>query len=87
MGDVLSASERLRVEAEEYLELDEDRVFVPTRISGRGKSSGVELGQIRSGATVFHIRDGKASRLVVYFSRDHVLADLTLAPDTGTPGS
>jgi hypothetical protein len=30
-------------------------------------------------ATVFHIRGGKVTRLVVYFDREHAFADLGLS--------
>jgi hypothetical protein len=40
-------------------------------LSGRGKTSGVELGQMRSkGANVFHIRGGKVTKIVAYFDCD-----------------
>jgi hypothetical protein len=35
--------------------------------SGRGKTSGVELDQMRTkGASLFHVRDGNVTRLVLY---------------------
>jgi ketosteroid isomerase-like protein len=65
-----------RVHAEEYRELDDERVLVLTCQSGRGKSSGLETSQRR--ATLFHIRDGKITRRVNYWDRDRALADLGL---------
>jgi ketosteroid isomerase-like protein len=68
-----------RVEALEYRELTGDRVLVFTRMSGRGKASGLELEEMRTqGATVFHIRDGKVTRHVYYWDRERALADLGL---------
>jgi ketosteroid isomerase-like protein len=56
----LSAWEDFRPEAEEYREIDGERVLVLLRFGGRGKTSGVEIGQMQSnGANLFHIRDGK----------------------------
>ncbi len=42
--DWLSAWEDLRVEADQYRELDDERVLVLVRNIGRGKTSGLELG-------------------------------------------
>src|SRR5437870_6351158 len=52
--NILSAWENFRLEADEYRELDAERVLVLVRWSGRGKTSGVELGQISAkGAGLF----------------------------------
>jgi ketosteroid isomerase-like protein len=78
-GGFLSAWEELRVGADEYRELDGERVLVLGSFSGRGKTSGLELGQMRSkGASLFHVRGGKVTRLVLYVDRDRALADLGL---------
>jgi ketosteroid isomerase-like protein len=81
MRDLLNAWEEWRVQADDYRELDDEQVLVLDHRSGRGKTSGLELSQIRSqGAHLFHIRDGKVTRLVRYLNRDRALADLGLAP-------
>jgi ketosteroid isomerase-like protein len=77
--DYLEVWERYGVEAEEYRELDVERVLVLYRHSGRGKTSGLNLGQIQSNAAMlFHIRDGKVTRIVIYYDRERALADLGL---------
>lgn len=39
----------------------------------------MDLGKLRTtGANVFHIREGKVVKLVIYFDRRHALADLGL---------
>jgi ketosteroid isomerase-like protein len=75
----LSAWEEVCVEAEEFRELDDERVLVLHDYSGRGKTSGLELGQMRAkGAALYHIRGGKVTKLVGYFDREHAFADLGL---------
>jgi ketosteroid isomerase-like protein len=76
----LDAWEDYDVGADEYRELDGERVLVLSRHSGRGKASGLELGQIsaKGGAFLFQLRDGRVIRFVVYFDRDCALADLGL---------
>jgi ketosteroid isomerase-like protein len=84
--DFLSAWDDWRIEAEEYRELDDERVLVLYRRSGRGKASGLEVGQISSmAANVFHVRNGKVTRLAVYWDSERALADLGLAPEGGSP--
>lgn len=84
--DWLSAWDALSVEAEEYRELDGERVLVLTLYTGRGKTSGLELAQMRTqGAILFHIRDGKVTRRVGYWDREQAFADLGLAPESDTP--
>jgi ketosteroid isomerase-like protein len=75
----LSAWEQWRVEAEEYRELDDERVLVPFHFNARGKASGLEVGQIwTKGAQVFHVRGDKVTRIVQYLDRENAFADLGL---------
>ena len=71
--------------ADEFREIDDERVLVLTHLSGRGKTSGLELGQVQTKqANLLYIRDGKVTRLVIYNYREHAFAALGLTPDTGT---
>jgi ketosteroid isomerase-like protein len=82
----LSAWEGFRVEADEYRELDGERVLVLIHRRGSGKTSGVELEHMQTGgAHLFHVRGGKVTRFVAYADRERALADLGLASDTGSP--
>ena len=78
--DWLSAWEGWTAEAEDYRELDDERVIVMTTSSGRGKTSGLgvrELG-FAHGANLFHLREGKVTTLVTYWNRENALTDLGL---------
>ena len=61
---------------EEYRELDDGRIFVLDRLTGRGRSSGLQGEAV--GARVFEISDGRVTRIVVYLDRDRARADLGL---------
>jgi ketosteroid isomerase-like protein len=79
-SDWLGAWEEYRVEVDEYRELDDERVLVLMLHCGRGKASGLDVGQIkRAGANVLHVRDGKVTSLVLYWDRQRALADLGLS--------
>jgi len=83
---LLNAWEGYRAEAEEYRELDDERVLVLIRRSGRGKRSGLELdASWPRGAEILHIKQGRVTRIVKYFDRDRALADLGLAPEGDAP--
>jgi ketosteroid isomerase-like protein len=85
--DWLIAWEDFRTGAQGYRELDGERVLVFSHFSGRGKTSRLELGQSQTKqANVFHVRDGKVTRFVVYWDRERALADLGLAPDDDLTG-
>ena len=50
-------------------------------MSGQGKTSGMELGDMHAkNANLFEIRGGKVTRLVLYWDRSLALASLDLAP-------
>src|SRR5438552_18535447 len=77
--DTLVAWEDYRAEAKEYRELDDERVLVFFRTTGRGKTSGLQLGELQvEGAVLFQVHDGKVTRLVLYRDGDRALADLDL---------
>lgn len=81
--NVLTAMEEHRGEADEYRELDGERILVFTYRSARGKTSGVEFGQMRSkGAALFHLRNARVTRLVVYFDAERAVADLGSSSET-----
>jgi ketosteroid isomerase-like protein len=85
-GSFLSAWEGFHHRADEYRELDGERVLVLARFGGRGKGSGLEIGEIGpKGAVLFQLHAGKVRRIVLYFDRQHALADLAL--ESGSPGS
>ena len=81
MREFLAAWKGYRVEPAAYRELDEERILVLTRDSGRGRTSDVNTQQMR--ANLFHLRDGKVTRLTSYWSRERALADLGLTSELG----
>jgi ketosteroid isomerase-like protein len=72
----LTTWEDFRAEADDFRVLDQERVLVFGRMSGHGRASGA-LGETAT-VNLFHIRDGKVTRLVLYASRERALADLGL---------
>jgi ketosteroid isomerase-like protein len=77
LRNFLSAWEGFHSVADEYRELDDERVLVLTMYRGRGKKSGLELEQMGAkGAALYSIRGGKVTRLVFYFDRERAFADL-----------
>jgi ketosteroid isomerase-like protein len=77
--EYLGQWEDYRVTAEEYREVDADTVLVFNRITGRGRTSGVEIGDTASRpANLFHMRDGLVLKMVLYWDRRRALHDLGL---------
>jgi ketosteroid isomerase-like protein len=88
LRDFLNAWEEHRIDVDEYRQFDDERVLVLTRYSGRGKTSGLELGQLGTKvAHILHVRDCKVTKFVAYFDHEHALSDLGLPSDDGPPGS
>jgi ketosteroid isomerase-like protein len=77
--DILTAWEDFRQVPDEFREVDAERVQVLFRGTGRGKRSGVDLQS--KWANVFHLHDGKVTRILLYYDRDRALADLGLAAE------
>ena len=73
----LDALADLRVEAEQIIDLGDDRVLVLSRHTAQGKTSGVpfdhELGDL------FTLSDGKILRYVSYWDRDEALEAVGLS--------
>jgi ketosteroid isomerase-like protein len=82
--DFLRNWEDWRAVAEGYRELDDERVLVLLRNSGRGKTSGLEVSELGwKAASLLRIRDGKVVEFVGWGDRAQAFADLGLAPEAG----
>jgi ketosteroid isomerase-like protein len=77
--EILSVWNDLRMEVDDYRPLDDERVLALPTWSGRARTSGLDLSEMPwAGASLFHMRDGKVVKLVLYWDRDRALADLGL---------
>ena len=68
-------------EAEDFRELDGERVLALARTSGaQGRTSGIHINEVGGWrhAALFEFRHANVTRLVVYVDRDRALADLGL---------
>jgi len=75
----LSTWKDWHVEVEDYREIGEEQVVVPLRISGRGKTSGLDMSA--RATNVYTLRSGMVTKIVLYWDRDRAFADLGLMPD------
>jgi ketosteroid isomerase-like protein len=75
--EYLRSWEGLRNELEDVTDLDDGRVFVLERQTGRGRASGVAME--REMASLFTLRNGKVSRWDSYWDRDDARRDAGLA--------
>jgi ketosteroid isomerase-like protein len=75
--DFLSAWEDFHFQAEEYREIDEERVLLLVKFSGRAKTSGMALEHMETtNAAVIHTHDGEVCKVVLYWDRERALVDL-----------
>jgi ketosteroid isomerase-like protein len=80
-GAMLAAWEDLTADPDEFRELDDERVVVFLGNQGRGRGSGIDIGEISvKAANLFTIRDGKVKSLTLYWDRNRAIADLGLDP-------
>jgi ketosteroid isomerase-like protein len=80
----LRAWEEFHQEADDYRELDDERVLVSFRMHGRGKTSGLDLAEMHPlSAGLFHVREGKVTKFVGYLDHERALAEVGLAPEEG----
>jgi ketosteroid isomerase-like protein len=76
-GAWMSAWEDLRIEVDEYRDLDDERVLVLARKHGRGKESGLEIDEMHAkGAIICYVRGGKVTRMDLYYNRENAFIDL-----------
>ena len=79
MREFLTSWGEFQAVADEYRALDDERVLVLDHRHARGKASGLDVVEpSATGATLFHLRDRRVSRLTIYWNRDRALADLGL---------
>jgi ketosteroid isomerase-like protein len=76
---ILDAWADFRIDVDEFRELAHGCVLVLDRYSGRAKASAIQLAQVKPrGVTVFDVREGKVTRMTIYWDRNTGLADLGL---------
>lgn len=84
--EIFSGWERVRTVADDYLELDGERVLVLDHRRGHGKASGFDIGRMSTdAANLFHLSHGRVALLVFYFDRGQALADVGLSPEAQRP--
>jgi ketosteroid isomerase-like protein len=75
----------LRAIPEAFHELDDGRILVFLRNEGRGRSSGIDVQEISvESANLFELRDGKVTKLVLYWERRRALDEVGFTPETGS---
>jgi ketosteroid isomerase-like protein len=77
LADYFETWESVRLEPEDFIEVDEDRVVVPFRLHARGEGSGAEVEAQMT--QVWTVRDGKAVRVAAYNDRTEALEAVGLS--------
>jgi ketosteroid isomerase-like protein len=81
-GEVMNAWEDYAGKLEGYRELADGRVLVLIQLSGHGKTSGLELREVRpKAAGIFEVTNGKVTELVLYWDRQRAFAELGVQPE------
>ena len=79
---MLDAWVNLRAVPESFHELDDGRILVFLRNEGRGRSSGIDVQEISvESANLFDLRDGKVTKLVLYWERQRAVDAVGFRPD------
>jgi ketosteroid isomerase-like protein len=74
---LLSVWSEFQTNAEEYRELDDGRVLVLAAFGGTARITGLDVRDgLSRGANIFELRDGRVSRLTLYWNQERAFAEL-----------
>jgi len=76
----LHAWKGFHIDVDACREVDDERVLALLRYGGRDRLGTQEVTPTDA-ATLFHIRDDKVARVVIYWNRDRAFTDLGLSPE------
>ncbi|MGO8906652.1 MAG: nuclear transport factor 2 family protein [Solirubrobacteraceae bacterium] len=79
-GNWLRAWNGFHIDADGCREVDVERVLTLLHYGGRDRLAGQEVMPTEA-ALLFHIRDGKVARLIIYWDCNLAFADLGLTPE------
>jgi hypothetical protein len=76
-GRFLRAWENLRAVPDLFREIDERRVLVTMHNTGRGRTSGMEVGELsQRSVNLFELENGKVTRLIAYWDAEEAFRAL-----------
>jgi hypothetical protein len=71
--------------ADSYIELDREHVLVPYQSETPDTASGTDQAPARTqGATLFHVRAHRVTKIVQYYDRERAFSDLGISPPKRT---